>query len=274
MPETEQQRNERNRQEDLQRLRGFRPIDDDFMRCIFRDDIPLTQHVLRILIGKDDLEIVSVETQADMKRLVGARSLCLDAYGTDSTGKRYDIEIQRVDRGAGAHRARYHSSLMDIENLDAGEDFEELPDTYTIFITENDIYGKGIPLYPIERINLGTGELFSDGEHILYVNGAYEGDDPIGILMHDFRCSNPDDMLDDKMAAKTRYFKETEEGVEYMCKAIEKMRDDVRNETRIMVYADLVLNLMETVKFSLEQAMDALKIPESERDKLVSKIKE
>lgn len=40
MPETEQQRKERNRQEDLQRLRGFRPMDDDFMRCIFKDDIP------------------------------------------------------------------------------------------------------------------------------------------------------------------------------------------------------------------------------------------
>ena len=134
MPETEQQRKERNRQEDLQRLRGFRPMDDDFMRCIFKDDIPLAQHVLRILTGKDDLEIVSIETQADMKRLVGARSLCLDAYGKDSTGKRYDLEIQRADKGAGAHRARYHSSVMDVENLNASEDFDLLPDTYTIFV--------------------------------------------------------------------------------------------------------------------------------------------
>ncbi|MCF0143368.1 MAG: PD-(D/E)XK nuclease family transposase, partial [Parasporobacterium sp.] len=217
MPETEQQRKERNRQEDLQRLRGFRPMDDDFMRCIFKDDIPLVQHVLRILTGKEDLKIVSVETQSDMKRLVGARSLCLDAYGTDSEGKKYDIEIQRADKGAGAYRARYHSSVMDIENLDAGEDFDALPETYAIFITENDIFEKGKALYPIERMNIGTGELFEDGEHILYVNGSYEGDEPIGILMHDFRCSDPDDMLDDKMAAKTRYFKETEEGVEYMC---------------------------------------------------------
>ena len=44
--ETEQQRKERERQEDLQRLRGLRPIDDDFMRCLFRENIPLTQHVL------------------------------------------------------------------------------------------------------------------------------------------------------------------------------------------------------------------------------------
>jgi hypothetical protein len=81
--ETELQRKERERQEDLQRLRGLRPIDDDFMRCLFRDNIPLTQHVLRILTGKGNLTITSVATQADMKRLVGARSICLDAYGTD-----------------------------------------------------------------------------------------------------------------------------------------------------------------------------------------------
>ena len=64
--ETEQQRKDRERQEDLQRLRGLRPIDDDFMRCLFRENIPLTQHVLRIITGKADLIIENVETQADM----------------------------------------------------------------------------------------------------------------------------------------------------------------------------------------------------------------
>ena len=107
----------------LGRLRGLRPIDDDFMRCLFRENIPLTQHVLSILTGKDDLIITSVETQADMKRLVGARSVCLDAYGTDSEGKKYDLEVQRADKGASVQRARYHSSVMDVENLDANQDF-------------------------------------------------------------------------------------------------------------------------------------------------------
>lgn len=254
MSETKQQRQERNRQEDLQRLRGFRPMDDDFMRCIFRDDIPLAQHVLRILTSKPDLEIVSLETQADMKRLVGARSLCLDAYGTDSIGKKYDLEIQRADRGAGVHRARYHSSVMDVENLDAGQEFDELPDTYTIFITENDIYQKGLALYPIERINLATGEPFDDGEHILYVNGSYEGDDPIGILMHDFRCSDPDDMLDEQLAAKTRYFKETEEGVEIVCRVIEEMRNDTSVRTYVEACRDFgIVDKMEIVKRLLEK---------------------
>lgn len=82
-------------QKDLQRLRDLRPMDDDFMRCLFKDNIPLAEFVLRIITGKQDLIITDCKTQKDMKRLARARSICLDVYGTDSTGQRYDLEIQR-----------------------------------------------------------------------------------------------------------------------------------------------------------------------------------
>ena len=266
--ETEQQRKERERQEDLQRLRGLRPIDDDFMRYLFRDNIPLVQHVLEVILQKTDLKIINAKTQADLKRLVGARSICLDAYCEDDSSKKYDIEIQRSDKGAGVHRARYHSSAMDVENLDAGQEFDELPETYTIFITENDIFAKGLPFYPIERMNMVTNEPFGDGEHILYVNGAYRGDDEIGKLMHDFSCSDPDDMFNEDLADKTRYFKETEEGVEVVCRVMEDMRNEKELETRLVD----IKNMMETLKLTAEQAMDALKIAVSDRDLYLKKL--
>ena len=49
MAETDLERKERERQEDLAKLRGLRPMDDDFMRCLFRDNEPLAQFVLRII---------------------------------------------------------------------------------------------------------------------------------------------------------------------------------------------------------------------------------
>lgn len=264
MNETEQQKKEREHQEDLQRLRGFRPIDDEFMRGLFRKNIPLAQMVLRIITGKNGLIITSCETQADMKRVTGARSICLDAYGSDDTGKKYDLEIQRSDRGADPHRARYHSSVMDVENLDAGQEFRELPDTYTIFITEKDFYGKGEPVYLIQNINMTTGELFNDGAYILYVNGEYRGDSEIGKLMHDFNCTDANDMNFDLMAERTRYLKENPEGVREMCKAMEDMRDRAREEGKVEERLTSIRNLMETMKWSAEQAMDALLIPVSE----------
>ncbi len=270
--ESEKERKERERQEDLQRLRGFRPIDDDFMRCLFRDNIKLAQLVLRIITGMPDLTLTSIETQADMKRLVGARSICLDAYGFDDQKKAYDIEVQRADKGAGTHRARYHSSVLDIENLDAGQEFDELPDTYVIFITENDIYGKGMPLYPVERINTATGEPFGDGEHILYVNGSYRGDDEIGKLMHDFSCSEASDMIIPDMAEITRYYKETEEGRQTVCKVMEDMRNDVKAETELNTTVKHLKDIMASLKLTIDQAMDALKIPQDDREKYLSRI--
>jgi len=232
-------------QEDLQRLRLLRPIDDDFMRCLFKDNIPLAEFVLRIITDKPDLIITECETQKDMKRLAGARSICLDAYGTDLVGKKYDLEVQRQDKGADPHRARYHSSVMDIENLHSGQEFKELPDTYTIFIIEKDFYGQGKAVYPIERINLATGKSFEDGEHILYVNGEYRGDSAIGKLMHDFNCTKADDMNFELMANRTRYLKENPKGVSEMCKIMEDMRIESLKE--------VALRMLAAEKYALEE---------------------
>jgi Xaa-Pro aminopeptidase len=74
MTEKELQK-QRDHEEDLQRLRGFRPLDDTFMRVLFRDNLPLAEYVLRIIIGKEDLKLTREETQKDLVRLVGARGL-------------------------------------------------------------------------------------------------------------------------------------------------------------------------------------------------------
>ncbi|MBQ9156304.1 MAG: PD-(D/E)XK nuclease family transposase [Eubacterium sp.] len=257
MHETEQQRKDREHQEDLARLRGLRPIDDDFMRCIFRENKALAQLVLSIITEKPDLEIIRVETQMDMKRLAGARSICLDAYAKDAEDKKYDLEIQRANRGAGKHRARYHSSCMDVENLDAGQEFDELPDTYTIFLTERDLFGKGNALYPIERVNTVTGELFDDGEHILYVNGAYRDDSDLGKLMHDFCSWDPEDMNFDLMKEATRYYKEDEEGVKIMCEAFE----ETRNEGAMRKAIDTAIRMIKRGKCTLEEIAEDTELP-------------
>ena len=210
----------------------------------------------------------AVDGSPQRKRLAGARSICLDAYGTDSTGKKYDLEIQREDRGAGPHRARYHSSVMDIENLNAGEDFNALPDTYTVFITEKDFFGMGEPVYQIERINLATGKPFEDGEHILYVNGESRDDSDIGKLLHDFNCTDADDMNFELMAQRTRYLKETPKGVSEMCKVIEEMR----KETADRVLLQTMRNIMDTLKLTAEQTLDAMKIPDADRKKYLERL--
>lgn len=158
--------------------------------------------------------------------------------------------------------------MLDVENLDAGQEFVELPDTYTIFITEKDFYGMGEPIYVVERINLTTGKNFEDGEHILYVNGEFRRESEIGKLMHDFNCTEADDMNFDLIAERTRYLKENPEGVNEMCKVLE----DMRNEAVERSILQTIRNLMETLKLSAEDAMAAMKIPDAERRKYIAKL--
>ena len=47
--------------------------------------------------------------------------------------------------------------------------------------------------------------------------------------MHDFSCTNPDDMNYEALAKKARYFKQDEKGVAAMSKILEDMRKGVRN---------------------------------------------
>ncbi len=240
-------------QEDLQRLRGFRLLDDDFLTKCFEGDTASIELVLQIVLEKPDLKVLDVRTQVFVENLLN-RSVRLDILATDSTGAKLNVEVQRSDKGAGRKRARYNSSMMDANLLKKGEDFDRLPETWVIFITENDVMGKGLPLYPIERCFLGTGERFEDGSHILYVNGAYRSDTPIGKLMHDFSCTDAADMYYGTLADRVRFFKESKEGIEIMCRAMEDMRNQTLKEGAInsakRMLADGILTLEKIAEYA------------------------
>lgn len=207
----------------LQTIKDFRLLDDIFMSKCFEDNEECTELLLNIILGRQDLRVQKTNSQYTIKNLQG-RSLVLDIFAVDNKGKRYDIEVQRKDEGAGAKRARYHSSVVDANVLEAGTTFEVLPDTYVIFITENDVLGGNLAVYHIERYVAETGREFGDSSHIIYVNGAYRDDTPIGRLMHDFSCTKPDDMYYSELAERTRYFKE-KEGVAEMSSIVEEISE-------------------------------------------------
>ncbi len=220
------------REEDEQRIRGFRLLDDDFMKMVFDNNTEATALLLNVFFDRTDMKVISVVSQREIKNPNG-RSVRLDIYAEDSEGRHYDIEIQRQDKGAGERRARFNSSMLDTKLLSPGQNSDEIPDAYVIFITENDVRGQGRPIYRFHRRDDETNELFDDGSHIIYVNGAYKNEEtPIGRLMHDFRCVEAEDMHNKILADRVRYFKETEGGREEMCKVMEDMRNEAVNADR------------------------------------------
>lgn len=183
-------------------------MDDYVMSAALDGRTKEVGYILYILTGVPGLTVEQVTTQKWLENVLG-RSVKLDVYAVDENGKRYNIEIQNDDEGAIPKRARYHSALMDTHLLEKGQPFSELPETYIIFLTKNDYFRGGVPLYFIDRtvwtdlplLNESKKwriprALFGDSQHIIYVNGAYEDDTTeIGRLIHDFKCVDPKEML-------------------------------------------------------------------------------
>lgn len=194
------------------RLQEMRLLDDALMCAALDGNIPGTELILRIILEKPDLSVISVQVQREYKNLYG-RSLVLDVEATDHDNKRYDLEIQRAEAGAQPERARFHSAMMDAHALKAREDFRLLPETYTIFLTESDFWRCGLPVYHIDRTVRETGAGFGDRAHIVYVNGAYQGQSEIGKLMEDFRATDPERMHFRELAERVEDLKTSMEGV-------------------------------------------------------------
>jgi len=240
------------RQKVLEKINEFCLFDDDFMSRVFEQNIECTELILRIILDNPNIKVKKVQTQREIKNLLG-HSVRLDIDALDEKGRPFDVEIQRRDKGAGVKRARYNSSLMDANTLVKGEDYDALPESYVIFVTENDVMGEGYPIYHADRMVAETGNPLGDGTHIIYVNGAYRDDSSIGRLMHDFSCKSYKDMNYKTLAEQVRYYKEDAEGVATMCKIVEDLLNDEKKEA--------ALRLLKMGKITKEEIAEALELP-------------
>ena len=197
-------------------------MSDIFMRNVLKKQA-CTEHLLQVIMGRDDLQIKEQILQKDYKNLQG-RSAVLDCVACDREKKRYNVEIQQESEGASAKRARYHSALMDMNILESGQGFNELPGSYIIFITREDVLGYGLPIYHIDRRIKEVKEDFPDETHIIYVNVKMKNEKTkLGRLMHDLQCKNADEMYSEILAERVRELKETPEGVENMCREMDEI---------------------------------------------------
>ena len=121
-------------------LKDLTIMSDVFMRNVFKKR-ECTEYVLQVIMEKKNLRIINQVLQKDYKNLQG-RSAILDCVVRDSDGKQMDVEIQQDNEGASPKRARYHSGLMAMNTLNPGQDFDELPENYVIFITRTDVIGE------------------------------------------------------------------------------------------------------------------------------------
>lgn len=244
-------------------------FDDDLMSRVFDQNIEATELLLRIVLGRN-IKVTNVMGQDELKNpKVGGRDIILDVHALDENGEEMNVEVQTNSKGAHVKRARYHSSMVDSRMLKAGQDFQEIKDSYVIFIYKHDKFERGLPIYHVDRYINELQEPFADGSHIIYVNGNYKGNDEIGRLMKDFHQVDPSKMHYSELARSVSHLKGTG-GQENMCEAVQKYAEEYAAKEKSVS----VKNLMHNMKLNLDEALNALGIQGDERELIIAQLQE
>ena len=98
----------------------------------------LLERVLEMPISR--VEVIKEKSMIYHPKCKGVR---LDVYAKDENNTHYDVEMQLLKRDALPKRSRYYHSQMDMELLTSGAKYENLPNTYVIFICDFDPFSDG-----------------------------------------------------------------------------------------------------------------------------------
>lgn len=244
----------------LRLIRDLRPSDDVLFSILARD--PKTaENMLRIWTENPNLKLASVETQRTVARIGRGKKVIFDALMKDTEGNLYVIEVQQDPRGALPKRPRYLSSTLDVDTLNLGDAYEKLKDSNVIFFTRDDVRGEGRKIYKYCMMDEKTHRPLQDGRKIVYVNGSIHDHSPIGDLSHDMMTRNPRKMRLPWMADIVRSIKQTEEGVNELLTASEKIqRHGERLATRRVKHSS-ARNLLMNTDLSVEQIAKYIEMP-------------
>lgn len=114
-----------------------------------------------------------------------------------------------------------------------------------IFITRDDVLGYGLPIYHIDKQIKEVGESFQDEAHIIYVNSRKQEDTELGKLMHDLHCKDADEMHSAVLAKRVHELKDTQKGVEFMCREMEKIYSEGMESGELKAKKETVLSMAE-----------------------------
>ncbi len=147
-------------------------ISNDFLFGKVMQDAELCKELLQRILPELDIDHVEYpELQKTIKEDFEAKGVRLDAYVNDGKGTVYDIEMQAVTSKYLPRRTRYYQSMIDLQLVEKGQDYDTLNDSYIIFICLSDLFGKGRYRYSFENIcKEDTEVMLNDGAKKIFLN--------------------------------------------------------------------------------------------------------
>ena len=145
-------------------------MDDYMFSAVMRNKAnlkPLLECILNVTIK----EIEFIEAQKTEKNGYRSKGIRLDLYVKDTDEQIYNVEVQTSSKRNLPKRMRYYQSVIDINILEPGVDYNKLMKSYVIFICGYDPFG-------MERYR------YTFGNRCLEVDNLPLGDETVKIIVN------------------------------------------------------------------------------------------
>lgn len=188
--------------------------DPMFKRVMREEDI--CKEVIERILGKPIGEVDYLDSQHEEWTGVRNKEIRMDSYLVESNGRLFDVEMQVTNRSVLPMRLRGYQSILDAGFLMHGEDYDDLRESYIIFICLEDPFKCGMPIYTVERGCLERPDLeIKCRSHWIVLNAsAYAdlGDSLLGRLLryiYTDKVTKGDELLE-RIDAEVERYNDTE----------------------------------------------------------------
>ncbi len=162
------------------------------------------------------------------------KGIRLDVYAKDENNTHYNVEMQVLKRAALGKRSRYYHSQIDMELLLKGKEYQDLPDTYVIFICDFDPFGKKRYCYTFMNCCLEDKELkLRDGSISIFLSTKGENETEVSQELMNFLKFVSADLKESISDFQDPYVKQLQE-------AISRIKSNREMEERYMILTELL----------------------------------
>ena len=207
-------------------------LKDDFMFFSVMSDKELCKELLERILDIKIKKLVYVAGQDTKKDSYDGKGVRLDIYTEDSENTVYNVEMQAGKSTNLPKRSRFYQSAIDLNQLQAGMDYDALKNTIVIFICTFDVFKKDFLKYTFKNICMEDKELvLNDATTKVFVTTTATLDD---------------ENLNPKLASLIKYINSETITDEYTKKLDEAVRIKRRSADWRVKYMKYELNLLES----------------------------
>ena len=154
-------------------------IKDNFMFGAVMMDEEICRELLELVLGFR-IAKVTVSKEKCFVYHPEYKGVRLDILAADEKNTHYNVEMQVFRKRKPGKRSRYYHSQIDMELLRSGQDYEELPDSYVIFICDFDPFYRKKYRYTFDMTCREDGDVaLEDGSHTVFLITCGENEDEV-----------------------------------------------------------------------------------------------